>query len=187
MVQDIIGFLSDTSKVCIISGIIFMFFGFVHKVGGFLEISPKFKKFTFPVGFLLFMVGLLLPYSGNTFSSPTSTRANNSLIQKSNTFDRETGIYNVNYTKVKKGTLSVTSSWKKEWRGYLTIYESYMTLPTYKGFRVLKSPNSNDISEVRNEASAEVVGYIKTNNGVFYVTKYSYKYPYKASFIEVIK
>lgn len=102
MVQDIIGFLSDIPKVCMISGIIFMFFGFVNKVGGFLEISPRFKRFTFPVGLVLFLVGLLLPYTGNTFPNSTpSTISNNPLVKKSDIFDSATGIYNIDYTKKK--------------------------------------------------------------------------------------
>lgn len=79
------------------------------------------------------------------------------------------------YTYRKKGLFNVETDWKNNWFNYLTIYKDFVQLQTDKGFNILNSPDRSDIFEKKNEGFIEIAGYIRTNNGVFYITKYSYE------------
>lgn len=181
--QDIINFLSDVPRLLIIFGLLFILLGFINKIGGFLEVSPIYKKFTLPIGLVSLFLGFMMQSNANII--PNSQSKSTTAIVKSNNFTN--GVYNENYTKAKKGTLFIDSQWRTQWTKYASIYEGFTKLPTNKGYKVLNSPNPNDIYEIRNENNPEVSGYIKTNNGVFYFTKYSFKNSKSAKFVEILR
>lgn len=132
--------------------------------------------------------------SGINNSSPAIVDASNKNQKLVNNDELLTTIdnkpYKENFTKSKKGLFVVTQDWRRGWESYLTIYENFVQLPTNKGYRILNSLNKNNIFDSKNDMFAEVAGYIRTNEGVFYITKYSYNnrnkdgYP---KFIDVIK
>jgi len=124
--------------------------------------------------------------SGNTIHSSTNNGIHgNGNTQNSNnhTGDKINHIYferqiekpfKENFTEKKTGYFVITNNWKKKWKPYLTIYENFVDIPTPKGYLLLNSPNQEDIYKAYNEKAIEVSGYIRTTNGIFYVTKYSY-------------
>lgn len=205
--QDIINFISDVPRLLIIFGLVFIFLGFVDKIGGFLEVSPIYKKFTVPVGIVLLIFGFFMQNNTATVSTQKPTQSQNStqttkttqlisprpnmnttpsaLITKNNKFSNN-GVYNENYTRAKKGTLVINENWAQEWKKYASIYEDFVKLPANKGYKILNSPNSNDIYQIRNESDLEASGYIKTNNGIFYFTQYSFQSSKSPKFIELI-
>ncbi len=82
--------------------------------------------------------------------------------------------YNQHYTYKRKGLFSVDKNWKGGWLEYLTIYKDFVQLPTKKGYYILSSPHKHSIFSAKTENFIEVAGYLRTNNGIFYITKYSY-------------
>lgn len=128
----------------------------------------------------------------NNFPPTTVETSNKNQKQVNNNEQLNTSNkpYKENFTKSKKGLLVVTPNWKREWYNYLTIYEDFVQLPTQKGYHILNSLNKNDIYDIKNDTFPEVAGYIRTNEGIFYITKHSYNnkdkdgYP---KFIEPIK
>ena len=73
------------------------------------------------------------------------------------------------------GNFVVTDEWKNDWEPYLNVYINFVTLPTEKGYLLLNSPNQIDKYDFSTEKYIKkIVGFIKTKNGIFYMTKYSY-------------
>ena len=69
---------------------------------------------------------------------------------------------------------------------YFTIYENFVDIPTPKGYLLLNSPKTEDMYKTYLEKDIEVSGYIRTNNGIFYMTKYSYTNRQKDGFPKFI-
>lgn len=94
---------------------------------------------------------------------------------KTTIFVSQEQAFKESYTYRKKGLFNVTNNWNDNWFNYLTIYKDFVQLQTNKGFNILNSPDNTDIFEKKNEGFIEVAGYIRTDNGVFYITKFSYE------------
>lgn len=98
----------------------------------------------------------------------------------------ETQAYNHSYTFKVKGMFNVNKDWKKSWLKYLTYYKNFVSMDTPKGYYLLSSPDQHSYLKSSKEKRIEISGYIRTNQGIFYVTKYSFDMKDKEGFPKFI-
>ena len=158
---------------------------------------PKSKKII--IGILFGIVLVLFLLKDISIGSNNTVQNNNNGIQGNGNFQNNKLVYNIksylppkekpfkeDFTKSKQGLLVVTSDWKKKWKPYFTIYENFVDIQTPKGYLLLNSPKTEDLYKTYLEKDVEVSGYIRTNNGIFYMTKYSYTNRQKDGFPKFI-
>ena len=149
----------------------------------------KNKQFIILGGMILLIVLLLI--SGGIGSNNEFKNTNNGIQGNGNSIQKNNGniqgdvTYNIsnspkakpfkeNFTLKKGGQFVVVDNWKEKWKSYLTIYKNFVDILTPNGYLLLNSPNKKDVEKFYKKENIEVSGYIRTTNGIFYMTKYSY-------------
>lgn len=63
----------------IITGLLFLLLGFVKKLGGLIEVSSEFKKWTIPIGLVVLVIGLILSFIPSLSTPKTDPGSSHSL------------------------------------------------------------------------------------------------------------